>query len=667
MSEWLEKESELEREQALDGGSAAISLALDGAKHDPALRNDIGGFLADQRKLIGKQLNHLDAQFRTLALDDWSKRLRLALQALTIAVGVLALGSVGAIAWSAYNDRDLVIDGFSVPPDLALQGSTGAAVATELHDKLGQLHEDTTTAAEAVAVRQKASTEARVEIPETGVSLGEVNRLLHEWLGHETHVSGELTHVAAGPERGTLALNIRIGDRPGVRLTQPDGDLEALVAKGAEQVYLSREPLLYADWLEQHRRTPEALAVASAVARRGNLRERTEALWKLAFYQQAELTPGQQRDLLAKAVEVDPATASWNNLAVADWELGRHELAVREMETSVANTDKALPGKMSAEVRAWFSSRSISNLATFRGDYSGGLKASCADFHVTPCELGAVVEVALAPPESRIDSFSPQRPPQFANLLAYVHDTRDAQRLLTSPRADISGRSPGFQAMTEGTWIYAAGQTHRQQGDWTAVLKDCDAYNTLAARWAGLRSPARVARWCPVALAHVGDATAARAAADALPADCYPCAITHGVVEAVLGDPAASDRWFATAVRMGPSVPQAETAWAEVLLARGDTGGALKQAQASYAKNPRFADASEVWGEALLIQGDAPGAAAKFAEAAKLTPRWGRLRLKWGEALAKEGKKAEAKAQFSAAAGLDLTAAERAELAARKA
>jgi hypothetical protein len=43
------------------------------------------------------------------------------------------------------------------------------------------------------------------------------------------------------------------------------------------------------------------------------------------------------------------------------------------------------------------------------------------------------------------------------------------------------------------------------------------------------------------------------------------------------------------------------------------------------------------------------------------------LHLKWGEALARQGRADEAKAQFAAAARLDLTAAERAELAAQKA
>jgi Flp pilus assembly protein TadD len=53
----------------------------------------------------------------------------------------------------------------------------------------------------------------------------------------------------------------------------------------------------------------------------------------------------------------------------------------------------------------------------------------------------------------------------------------------------------------------------------------------------------------------------------------------------------------------------------------------------------------------------------KFAEAGKYAPDWGRLHLKWGEALGYAGRKDEARAQYQMASTLDLTAADRAELA----
>ena len=56
-------------------------------------------------------------------------------------------------------------------------------------------------------------------------------------------------------------------------------------------------------------------------------------------------------------------------------------------------------------------------------------------------------------------------------------------------------------------------------------------------------------------------------------------------------------------------------------------------------------------------------ALAKFAEADKYAPNWGRLHLKWGEALVYASKKDEAQKQFAHAAQLDLTAADKTEMA----
>src|SRR4051794_35038020 len=88
---------------AVEADSTALGIALDRArsrrgKHlsgdDPADR-----LLTAQEALIADQRRHLREQARTIGLDRWSKRLRLALQGLTILVGLLALFGVGWLAW----------------------------------------------------------------------------------------------------------------------------------------------------------------------------------------------------------------------------------------------------------------------------------------------------------------------------------------------------------------------------------------------------------------------------------------------------------------------------------------------------------------------------------------------------------------------------------------
>jgi Flp pilus assembly protein TadD len=80
-------------------------------------------------------------------------------------------------------------------------------------------------------------------------------------------------------------------------------------------------------------------------------------------------------------------------------------------------------------------------------------------------------------------------------------------------------------------------------------------------------------------------------------------------------------------------------------------------------KGPHFADPLEGWGEALMAKNQSHLALEKFTEAEKYAPNWGRLHLKWGEALGFAGRKDEARAQYQKALTLDLTAADKAELA----
>jgi predicted negative regulator of RcsB-dependent stress response len=70
-----------------------------------------------------------------------------------------------------------------------------------------------------------------------------------------------------------------------------------------------------------------------------------------------------------------------------------------------------------------------------------------------------------------------------------------------------------------------------------------------------------------------------------------------------------------------------------------------------------------MWGEALIAKNRSDLARAKFEAANRYAPNWGRLHLKWGEALLWSGDKDGAKAAFARAEKLDLTDAERQELA----
>jgi tetratricopeptide (TPR) repeat protein len=169
--------------------------------------------------------------------------------------------------------------------------------------------------------------------------------------------------------------------------------------------------------------------------------------------------------------------------------------------------------------------------------------------------------------------------------------------------------------------------------------------------------------WLAQALVRTGQIVQASALIATTPTDCYLCLRTRAIVAAASGDPRAADRWFAEAVRQAPSPPFAWLEWGQAKLDRHDIPGAIAALAAAHRASPSFADPLEVWGEALLAGGDADGAAAKLSQASANAPRWGRVQIKWGEALTKLGKMDEARRHLAEAARLDLSAAERAELA----
>ena len=86
-----------------------------------------------------------------------------------------------------------------------------------------------------------------MEIPETGVSIGELRNFLREWLGHDIHISGEVFRTAAG-----IAVTARASGEAGASFAGTEADLDALVQKAAEHVYEVTQPYRYANYLDRN-------------------------------------------------------------------------------------------------------------------------------------------------------------------------------------------------------------------------------------------------------------------------------------------------------------------------------------------------------------------------------------------------------------------------------
>ena len=201
------------------------------------------------------------------------------LQMLTAIVGAAIVLLVAVLAWQAHEAHGLAIDAFSVPPDLARTGLTGEVAASRFLDKLQALQRAT-----AKSDRPPQSYETnwgsdfKVEIPDTGLTFSEFDKLLRERLGNVSHVTGEITSSPGG-----ISLTARLGEAPPQTFTGPVTSFDDLAQKSAEAVYGANQPYRYAEYLDGAGRSDEAFRVISNLAINGPASERGWAYAKWAL------------------------------------------------------------------------------------------------------------------------------------------------------------------------------------------------------------------------------------------------------------------------------------------------------------------------------------------------------------------------------------------------
>ena len=632
-----------EAEAGFAADSAAVGLALERtrARRGKAADTAADRFLERQEQLIARQMRHLDEQLRTAALDRWFKRLKLAFQVLTILVGLLVLGVVASMAWDAHEADGIVIKPFSMPPALAQRGVTGEAVASKIMDGLSTMAEIARPSERQKTVDADWGQHISIEIPETGVSLSQVDQWLREKLGRQRRITGE---VSLNPD-GTLTVDARIGAHPLRSQTGPQADLGKLEAKVAEAIYGEEQPVSMYQYLGQQGRWQEAMDRAWVGVRGAKTPEaRAFSLNGVALAIQNLQGNLAAKPVYERALAMTPDINAFvpRNLAQIEYQLGHIErahllrqLALRRAQASETETPEA---KRTSEL-----------------DDGVVIAADLGDF-------AEELRDATALSQTNGEGFIGENASDLllGRVRAQLHETGAAIPMLQG--LEPRGKRLAFFKESALAQAYAAA------GDWGEAAAHADQGLALsaAAPDRGLVAALQLNSLKAQALARLGRVAEAQRLVEPLPLDCVFCLLARAGAAGAAGDARAADRWYGEAVRLTPSLPGANEAWGRALLERGDARGALARFDAARAQGPRFADAMEGRGEALLSLGDAKPAEAAFSGAARLTPRWGRLRLKWGEALARAGKAAEARTQFKAAATMDLTAAERTELAGQR-
>jgi tetratricopeptide (TPR) repeat protein len=637
----------------------AGSLALGGASRGKAdAYLDRQANLSDEQiRLAREQIELSRLQVEDLRRENklrhWSLRVRhisdvlkLSFELALALIFAAVVACIAGVIWTAAHDDGLVIEAFKVPPDMAARGLTGDVVASLLLDRLTDLQDQTDSARAPNSYSSDWGNDIKIDIPNTGVSIGEAYRYLAGWLGHQTHITGEIYRTANG-----IALTTRVTGSAGAALTGSDDKLNNLVESAAERIYRVTQPYRYAAYMTSHGDFAKADSALQDLALNG---PESEKPWAYALWLYLPLNTDDIADALDrahKAIELGP------NLALAQINAAQIEADAGHDEQELADLE-AVVNSLAGDGR---------RLVTEKAAIVTGLQAEAT----TDEELGdfrAAIEkyAEIQNASDFVGSHWSSRYMQ-SNAAALMHDVLASRHDLgTYTDAELFHLSSIGAGWNNVNYYFPQFAQAAELGRWAAARRDIEqALAAPEARGIDSRITVRAQAWPWLALAeaNMGDASAAGNLIGKTRLDCYLCLRVRGGIDVEQRNWNGANYWFARAAALAPSIPFAYAEWGAMLLREGKYEEAIAKFREANIKGPHYADPLEMWGEALIAKNRSDLALAKFAEADKYAPNWGRLHLKWGEALLYSGKRDEAKKQFALAAGLDLSAADRAQLA----
>jgi tetratricopeptide (TPR) repeat protein len=448
----------------------------------------------------------------------------------------------------------------------------------------------------------------KVQIPETGVSIDELERFLHRWLGHQTMVSGELREEAGG----ALSLVLHIAGADPIAVSGSGADLDHLVEAAAERAFSVFDPVNHVIFLAAAGRPDEAYNAATRVlADRGSLAnsraDRADAYSLLSGFD-----PDRRRALSYALVagDIDPSQlVAWMWAARLSVELGHDEAAVNFARMWIRTRKQDQPARR-RDSFVWLIANGHALIDQAMGDFLPLMQ----DYVVMDAHPGV----------STADQYA-----ERASVAALLHDEKAGLEQLRL--AIAAGNADG--AIFQARWNVSAAA-----GAWAQALEAAKALlaneraqkskTTFSLDWANadLAIQTEYDPLLAYAEAMTGDVTSASALIAQTPEDCYLCVRTRARVASVAGDAAGADHWFAEAVRQAPDLPMAYYEWGEALLARGDMPAAARELSLAHDKGPHFADALKAWGDVLVKQGRFEQALAKYDSALKYAPSWAALK-----------------------------------------
>jgi tetratricopeptide (TPR) repeat protein len=598
-----EEKPEIEAAEAPTSATAyAAAIVAIASRQDPAVARKTEEFLSEQSHLLKMQaqvlkdehalrLANLKGQTREGGLRRTGIRIRIAFQLFAAVVaGVVGVG-VLILVQDAITSHQVVIEPFAVPPSLAPHGLTGKVVAGSVLDELSRLQDATRSSAVARGLSGAWTTDIKLEVPETGLSLSEISHLLKERFGHDVHIDGDVFES----QKGDLALTVRGNGVPPKTFSDPTNEMQKLVVQAAEYIYSQSQPGRWAAYLTEVGRDEEALTFCPSALAGADRAEGPSILnyWGIAV----QNTTNSTREALAMfraAVKLQPDY--WN------------------AHNNIMNAYIALGD----EEGAWRSGEDLRKVAGGRPGRAP--ENNYQNWDLVTWNLQTWLNGLLSDAESSagIGTASTSVGPAIADVQARLHDP-DAAELAVKTKGD--SKDPTVAAIAH----FVHGRLAAEAGDIAHAVTEMEAFGTAFASPIVSTNFPGYNCWIALAEEAAGNATKADAVLESAGGTFVDCYRFHADIVDNRGDWPGAQKAYADAVALAPDLPAAYYSWGVALARHGDLDAAAAKLKAANERGPHWADPLKVWGDVLLKQHRTKEALAKYNAALRYAPNWKQL------------------------------------------
>jgi len=604
---------EEEKVDATEGGIGPIvaAVAANFANQSPESAADTAAMFRKQTEVLEIQKKNLEAEYEFFE-SEWGPRLlalrlRTAFQVLlALFASVIGFG-LALVIWQGVHSRNVVIDSFDIAPNVAAEVPSGKIVAAGLLDVLTRIQAASRSNIEHRNLSNAWTSEIEIEVPETGISIGQLERMIKTRFGHDQHIEGDLVKTATG-----IALTVRGSGILAKTFTGDAEALDSLLTQGGEYIFGQSQPGLWTAYLSNTNRNEEAVRFAQSAYSSVEASERPYVLnyWANAISNLGG--PGAMAEglpLYREAIHLRPDFwIGYNNIMSALINIGDEEGVVRV-------------GKEMIQVAGGRPGRADENQYQNYDQVVWDLPAERAEEMADLDAHGGVGTTTAATGAENL---------QVIQIEVQMHNLAAATLRMKASVVDEKNRADVAQAAMDRALIA------EESEDLKTAAREWDTFAaTYADPVVATSSPFQI---CYAAVTYERTGQPAKADAALKPfgdftfVDCYRF---KGDLLDMRGDWSGAQEWYAKAVKLGPSVPSGYYSWGVALAKHGDLTGAAEKFRQANLKSPHWADPLKVWGDLLLQHGDRKDALTKYDAALKYAPNWQQLKEK-RDSVAKE-------------------------------